>query len=104
LVSEQVYKKSLQYELNQRAAVIVHTDGRSPAAVRHAVERHDVHADSSDGEPGVALDFASESEQNDDELLEHDNEHGGRKRVRTPPSVWDARKKSQTSYICRACP
>ncbi len=68
----------------------MHTDGR----------RHDVHADSSDVEPDVGLDIASESEHDDDELLEHDNEHGGRERVRTPPSVWDARKKSQTCCRC----
>ena len=77
---KQVYKKLLHYELNQRAAVTVHTD--------------------SDCEPDVDLDIASESEHDDDDLLEHDNGHGGRKRVRTPPSVWDARKKSQTCYRC----
>ena len=77
---DQVYKKSLQYELNHRAAVSLHTDG--------------------DCEPDLALDIASESEQDDDELLEHDNEHGGRKRVRTPPIVWDARKKCHTCYRC----
>ncbi|DBA80527.1 TPA: hypothetical protein ACH3X1_007792 [Trebouxia sp. C0004] len=48
---KQVYKKSLQYELNQRAAVTVHTD--------------------SDCEPDVGLDIASESEHDDDDLLEH---------------------------------
>ncbi|DBB00781.1 TPA: hypothetical protein ACH3X1_000713 [Trebouxia sp. C0004] len=72
-----VYKTSLQYELNQLAAVTVHTD--------------------SDCEPDVGLDISSES---DVYLLEHDIEHGGRKRVRTPPSVRDARKKSQTCYRC----
>jgi len=77
---KQVYKKSLQYELNQRAAVTVHVD--------------------SGYEPDVGLDTASESEHDDDDLLEHDMEQGGRKRVRTPPSVWDARKKSQTCYRC----
>ncbi|DBA98099.1 TPA: hypothetical protein ACH3X1_014720 [Trebouxia sp. C0004] len=74
---KQVYTKSLQYELNQRAAVTVHTD--------------------SDCEPDVGLDIASESEHDDDYLLEHDIEHGGRKRVRTPPSVC---KKSQKCYRC----
>ena len=68
---KQVYKKSLQYELNQRAAVTVHVD--------------------SDYEPDVGLDTASESEHDDDDLLEHDMEQGGRKRVR---------KKSQTCYRC----
>jgi len=77
---KQVHKKSLQYELNQRAAVTVHVD--------------------SDYEPDVGLETASESEHDDDDLLEHDTEQGGRKRVRTPPSVWDARKKSQTCYRC----
>ncbi len=75
---EQVYKKSLQYELNQRVAGTVHTDSHC--------------------EPDVGSDIASESEHDDDDLLEHDIEHGGRKRVRTPPSVWDARKKSQTCF------
>ncbi|DBA87815.1 TPA: hypothetical protein ACH3X1_004814 [Trebouxia sp. C0004] len=74
-----VYKKSLQYELNQRAAVTVRTDNNC--------------------EPDVGLDIASESERDDDDLLEHDIERG-RKRVRTPPSVWDATKKSQTCYRC----
>jgi len=37
---------------------------------------------------------ALESEQDDDELLEHDTVHGGQNRVRNPTSVWDARKKS----------
>ncbi len=87
---KQVYKKSLQYELNRRAAITVHVDGR----------RHDVHADSSDDEPDVGFDIASESEDDDDALLEHDNQHGGRKCVRTPPSVWDARKKSRLCCRC----
>ncbi|DBA79953.1 TPA: hypothetical protein ACH3X1_008158 [Trebouxia sp. C0004] len=42
---KQVYKKSLQYELNQRAAATVHTD--------------------SDCEPDVGLDIASESEHDE---------------------------------------
>ena len=76
----QVYKKSLQYELNQCAAVTVHTD--------------------SDCDPDAGLDTTSESEHGDDDLLQHDIEHGGWKCVRIPPSVWDARKKSQTCYRC----
>ncbi|DBA98142.1 TPA: hypothetical protein ACH3X1_014761 [Trebouxia sp. C0004] len=64
---KQVYKKSLQYELNQRAAVTVHTDD--------------------DCEPDVGLDIASESEHDNDYLLEHDIEHGGWKHAHTPPSV-----------------
>ena len=40
-------------------------------------------------EPDVGSDIASESEHDDDDLLEH----GGRKGVRTPASVWDAHKK-----------
>ncbi len=62
---KQVYKKSHQYERNQRAAVTVHTD--------------------SDCEPDVGSDVASESEHDDDALLEHDNEHGGWEHVCTPP-------------------
>ena len=54
----------------------------------------------SDCEPDVGLDIASESEHGDDDLLEHDIEHGGQKRVCTPPFVWNALKKSQTCYRC----
>ncbi|DBA81742.1 TPA: hypothetical protein ACH3X1_007477 [Trebouxia sp. C0004] len=71
---KQVYKKSLQYELNQLATVTVHTD--------------------SGCEPDVRLDIASESEHDDDYLLTLSMV------VRTPPSVWDARKKSQACYRC----
>ena len=58
-----IYKKSLHNELKERAAVTVHTDR--------------------DCEADIDLDIASESEHGNDDLLEH----GGRKRVRTPPSV-----------------
>ena len=56
----------------------------------YAVKRYDVHADSSDGELDVGLDIASESEQIDDELLEHGNENDIQKHVRTPPCLWGA--------------
>ena len=58
-----IYKKSLHNELKEHAAVTVHTDR--------------------DCEADIDLDIASESEHGNDDLLEH----GGRKRVRTPPSV-----------------
>ncbi len=93
----QVCNKSSLYELNQRAAVTLHTDSRRLADVQHAVK---MVADLSDAEPDVALDIASESEQNVAELLEHANQHGGWKRARIPPCVWDVCKKSHTCYRC----
>ncbi|DBA91493.1 TPA: hypothetical protein ACH3X1_003124 [Trebouxia sp. C0004] len=76
---KQVYKKSLQYELNQLAAITVHTD--------------------SDCEPDVGLDIASESEHDGDYLLEHDIEHGGSAPLHLSGTL---AKKSQTCYRCGA--
>lgn len=67
--------------------------------MQHSVERHDVHANLSACAPDVALDIALESEQ-DAKLLEHDDQHGGGRHFRIPPSVWEVCKKFQTCYRC----
>ena len=77
-----LYQKALDFEMNGIAS------DRARARGAEQVDELDCSSD-------------SDSEQVDDDLLEHDPDHDDQKRVRTPSSVWKARKDPKTYYRCR---